>query len=147
MPPLMSVQPRRWYTPEEYLALEEDADFKSEYFGGEIFAMAGASEEHNTITANVVAEVRQQFRGTPCRVYTSDMRVKGEATGLYTYPDVVAACGERRFERRGTDSLLNPTVIFEVLSPTTESYDRGRKFENYRQIESLREYILIAQEE
>src|SRR5437868_484917 len=114
----MASQPKPYLTPEEYLALERAAPYKSEYLDGDIFAMAGASEEHNTITANLVRHLGNQFDGRPCRVYASDMRVKVSATGLYTYPDVVAVCGPRELEDNHGDTLLNPTVIFEVLSPS-----------------------------
>src|SRR5262249_14191303 len=118
----------------------------SEYFAGEIFVMSGASERHNLIVANVVATLHAQFRNRPCKVYPSDMRVKVSATGLYTYPDVVALCGEARFDDDYQDTLLNPTVIVEVLSPSTEAYDRGDKFGHYRKLASLAEYVLISQE-
>jgi Uma2 family endonuclease len=140
----LHVQPR--YTPEEYLALERKADFKSDYFAGEIFAMSGASEPHNTITTNLVREISLQFKGRPCRVYSSDMRVKVSATGLYTYPDVVALCGEPRFDDQQNDTLLNPMVLIEVLSPSTEAYDRGNKSMQYRRLASLEEYLLISQD-
>jgi Uma2 family endonuclease len=143
----MSSQPKLRYTPEEYLALERKAEYKSEYFAGEIFAMAGASERHNLIAGNVFAILHAQFRGRPCRVYMSDMRVKVSPTGLYTYPDVVALCGEPQFDDEQKDTLLNPTVVIEVLSSSTEAYDRGGKFGHYRKIASLEEYVLIAQEE
>lgn len=143
----MSLQPQRRYTPEEYLALERKAQCKSEYLAGEIFAMSGASEQHNLITLNVAAALHAQFRGRLCRAYTSDMRVKVSPTGLYTYPDVVALCGEPQFDDEQRDTLLNPTVIIEVLSPSTEAYDRGGKFGHYRKLTSLMEYLLIAQEE
>jgi len=142
----MSLQPQRRYTPEEYLALERKAEHKSEYFSGEIFAMSGASRQHNLIVANVVASLHGQLRNRPCEVYASDMRVKVSPTGLYTYPDVVAVCGAPRFDDEQKDTLLNPTVIIEVLSSSTEAYDRGDKFGHYRKLESLTEYILIAQE-
>jgi Uma2 family endonuclease len=142
----MSTLPRPRYTPDQYLALERQADHKSEYFDGEIFAMAGASEEHNTITFNIAGELRAQLRGTPCRGYTSDMRVRVEETDLYTYPDVVVVCGERRFGDEHLDTLLNPTLLIEVLSPSTEAYDRGQKFANYRRITSLQTYVLVAQD-
>jgi Uma2 family endonuclease len=142
----MSLQPQRRYTPEEYLALERKAEYKSEYFAGEIFAMSGASERHNLIVANVVAALHTQFRNRPCKVYPGDMRVKVNTTGLYTYPDVVALCGEAQFDDEQRDTLLNPTVIVEVLSPSTEAYDRGDKFGHYRKLASLAEYVLISQE-
>ncbi|MDQ2807104.1 MAG: Uma2 family endonuclease [Chloroflexota bacterium] len=143
----MASLPKPYYEPAEYLTLERAAAYKSEYLAGEIFAMAGASEEHNTITLNIASELRIQLRGSPCRAYANDMRVKVQASGLYTYPDVVAVCGERRFEDGHRDTLLNPTVIFEVLSPSTEGYDRGKKFALYRGLESLQEYLLVAQDE
>jgi Uma2 family endonuclease len=139
----MSSQPKTFLTPEQYLEIERSAEYKSEYYQGEMFAMAGALEAHSFIAANIVAEFREQLRKRPCGIYPSDIRVH-TATGLYTYPDVVVVCGERKYIDRHPDTLLNPTVIVEVLSPTTEAYDRGRKFEHYRTIESLREYLLVS---
>lgn len=133
-------------TPAEYLAIERAADHKSEFYAGEMFAMAGASPPHVLITSNVNRELGTQLKGRPCRVYSSDLRVKISATGLHTYPDVVVVCGEQQFDDARKDTLLNPTLIVEVLSETTEAYDRGEKFDHYRQIESLREYMLIAQD-
>jgi len=135
------------YTPQQYLALERKADFKSEYCNGFITAMAGASLEHNTIAVNLAGEIRSQLRDRPCRVCVSDMRVCVSPTGLYTYPDVVVVCGQLRFEDDGRDTLLNPTVIVEVLSRSTEPYDRGEKFAHYRRLESLREYVVVAQDQ
>lgn len=143
----MPVQPQPHYTPEEYLALERKAECKSEYFAGEIFAMSGASERHNLITLNIAAALHTQFRGRPCRAYVSDLRVKVSPTGLYTYPDVVALCGKAQFDDEQSDTLLNPEVIIEVLSLSTEAYDRGGKFGHYRKLASLHEYVLISQEE
>jgi Uma2 family endonuclease len=140
----MSTQPTTFLTPEQYLEIERAAEHKSEYFNGEMFAMAGAKEAHNLLVANVVAAIHRQFRTRPCRVYPSDMRVRIRATGLFTYPDVVALCGEPQFLDDQTDTLLNPALLVEVLSPSTEAYDRGRKFEHYKSIESLREYLMIA---
>jgi Uma2 family endonuclease len=142
----MSEAACQWVSPEEYLALEEGAEHKSEYFHGEIFAMSGATFEHNTISANLVGELRSQLRGSSCRALPSDQRVKVRETGLYTYPDVVVVCGEPEFDGPGRNNLLNPTVIFEVLSPSTEAYDRGEKFQQYRRLPSLREYILVSAE-
>lgn len=133
-------------TPEQYLRLERKADCKSEYINGHIIAMAGASRRHNLIAGNFYREVNQQLRGRSCETYISDMRVKVSHTGLYTYPDVVIACGDIQFEDAETDTLLTPTVIVEVLSPSTEAYDRGEKFAHYRRLESLQEYILVAQD-
>lgn len=142
----MSTVPKTRYTPEQYLAIERAAEFRSEFFRGEMFAMVGASRKHNLISLNVAAEIRGQFGGRPCKVYQSDMRVKVNKTGLYTYPDVVATCDQPRFEDKHVDTLLNPKVIVEVLSPSTELWDRSKKFEHYRAIESLREYVLISQD-
>ncbi len=143
----MSSQPKTRLTPEEYLAAERDAEYKSAYLDGEILAMTGASRGHNLIAVNIVGELRQQLRGRPCELYTSDMRVRTPSTGLYTYPDVVVVCGEPQFEDDYVDTLLNPTLIIEVLSASTEAYDRGRKFGYYRIIESLSEYLLVSQDE
>jgi Uma2 family endonuclease len=134
------------YTPEHYLALERQAQHRSEYINGCIFAMAGASRQHNLIAGNVFGELRAQLRGRPCEVYINDMRVKISITGLYTYPDVVALCGDPVFEDAHVDTLLNPGVIIEVLSDSTEAYDRGEKFAHYRRLKSLRHYVLIAQD-
>jgi len=140
----MSSQPTTFLTPEQYLEIERTAECKSEYFAGQMFAMAGAGEGHNLLVANLVATFHHQLRSSPCRVYPSDMRVRVSATGLYTYPDVVVVCGKPRFLNEARDTLLNPSLLVEVLSPSTEAYDRGRKFEHYRSIESLNEYLLIA---
>lgn len=133
-------------TPEEYLARERVAETRSEYVAGRIQAMTGASEAHNLIAGNVFAGLHARLRGRPCRVYTADMRVKVSGAGLYTYPDVVALCGTPEFEDARMDTLLNPAAIVEVLSEPTERYDRGEKFARYRRLESLREYVLVAQE-
>jgi Uma2 family endonuclease len=141
----MSTEALKRYTVEEYLALERVAETKSEFFDGEIFAMAGGSEAHSHIAANLIRRVGNALDGRPCRVYTSDMRVK-TPTGLYTYPDASVMCGKPEFEGDQRDILLNPVVIFEVLSPSTEAYDRGRKFQNYREIPSLMAYVLVSQD-
>lgn len=137
---------KRRFTPEEYLALERKAPFKSEYLNGEIFAMSGASREHNHLAGNLYSEIRMQLRGRPCEAFVSDMRVRVSPRGLYTYPDVVAVCGEPQFEDSEVDTLLNPTLVIDVLSPSTEGYDRGAKFGQYRRLGSLREYILASQD-
>jgi Uma2 family endonuclease len=137
----MSLQTRRYFTPEEYLALERKAEYKSEYVDGEIFAMSGASEPHNVIAGNIFASLHTQFRGRPCRAYTSDMRVHVRPGKAYTYPDVVAVCGEPLFHDTYKDMLVNPTVIVEVLSPSTEAYDRGDNSLRYRQLASIQEYV------
>ena len=142
----MSSVPRSRLSPEEYLAIERKAEFRSEFFEGEMFAMSGASRKHNLIGGSVGARLTLQLDDRDCEVYISDMRVKVSPTGLYTYPDVVVVCGEPRFEDAEVDTLLNPKVLFETLSKSTEGYDRGKKFEHYRTIASLAEYVLIAQD-
>jgi len=140
----MATQPKTHLTPEQYLAIERTAESKSEYYQGEMFAMSGAREAHNLIAFNLAAELGPQIRKRPCKAYMSDMRVHIPATGLYTYPDASALCGEPQFLDNTRDTLLNPQVIAEVLSPSTEAYDRGRKFEHYRSIDALREYLLVS---
>jgi Uma2 family endonuclease len=142
----MTSQPKNLLTPEEYLAIERNAEFKSEYFAGEMFAMAGASRQHNLIVSNLIRMLGNQLLERECNVYPSDMRVKITKTGKYTYPDVAISCSEELFEDEYKDTLLNPVVIIEVLSESTEAYDRGKKFENYQNIDSLHEYVLVAQE-
>jgi len=142
----MSGYAKQRYSPEEYLALERRAATKSEFFAGEIFAMTGASRNHNLIVANLVRELTLQLKGRPCETYPSDMRVKVNATGLYTYPDLAVVCGPPQFDDEQKDTLLNPTLIIEVLSISTEGYDRGKKFAHYRKIESLAEYLLVSQD-
>ena len=128
----MNPQLKPRLTPEDYLAIERSAEFKSEYFDGEIFAMAGASRAHNSIVLNTGSEIRQHLKNRSCKAYVNDMRVKVNPTGLYAYPDVIVVCGKEQFEDTHLDTLLNPTLIIEVLSDSTEAYDRGRKFEHYR---------------
>jgi Uma2 family endonuclease len=143
---MSSVAIEHRYTAEEYLALERKAEYKNEYVNGHIIAMSGASRQHNIIAANISREISTQLRGRPCESYINDMRVRVSETGLYTYPDVVAVCGDIRFADEQTDTLLNPTVIVEVLSSSTEAYDRGDKFAHYRRLESLQDYLLVSQE-
>jgi len=145
MEEIMSLQPKTRFAPEEYLALERKAECKSEYFNGEIFAMSGATPQHVLIVTNVVSELRGQLKSRPCTVYSTDLRLKVSATGLYTYPDVIVVCGEPQFDDDQKDTLLNPTLIVEVLSDSTKDYDRGGKFEQYRMLKSFIEYVLIAQ--
>ncbi|MXV75149.1 Uma2 family endonuclease [Candidatus Poribacteria bacterium] len=137
---------RTLLTPEEYLARERKALTKSEYRDGRIHALPGASRKHNLIAVHVTGELYIQLRTRSCEVYTNDMRVKVSAAGLYTYPDVVIVCDEPRFEDSHFDTLLNPTVLIEVLSPSTAAYDRGEKFASYQKLDSLCEYVLISQD-
>jgi Uma2 family endonuclease len=129
----------------EYLDFERKSEFRHEYINGEILAMAGASDEHNLILASLIRHIGNQVFGTNCKYYPSDMRVKVEATASYLYPDMLVLCGEKKFAGGSFDTLLNPGLIIEVLSPSTEAYDRGAKFSDYRKIPSLQEYILVSQ--
>ena len=143
----MSTQPKTFLSPAEYLELERRAEFKSEYYEGEMFAMAGASLRHVWITANLVRELGQQLKGKPCRASASDLRLRVTPTGLYTYPDVLVVCGEPQLADGQKDTLVNPTVIVEVLSESTRDYDRGRKFQHYRTLPALIEYLTVDQDE
>ena len=143
---MSSAATKKRFTPQEYLTLERKSETRNEYYNGEIFAMSGASREHNLIAGNLFRDIGNQLEDRPCETYMNDMRVWIEATGLYSYPDVVVVCSEPRFQDREVDTLLNPTVIVEVLSPTTAAYDRGDKFRHYRRIDLLREFVLISQD-
>jgi Uma2 family endonuclease len=143
---VMTAQPKRYITEQEYIEFERASTSKHEYFDGQIYAMTGASRIHNLIAGNTLATLHGQLRRKPCQVLPSDMRVKVMRTGLNTYPDLVVICGEPEFTDDVFDTLVNPLVLIEVLSPSTERYDRGMKFQNYRTIESLQDYILIAQD-
>jgi Uma2 family endonuclease len=142
----MSTQAKISLTPEQYLEIERQAERKSEYWQGEMFAMAGAGEPHNLVVMNIAAQIHSQLRSGDCRTYANDMRVRVSVTGLYTYPDIVVVCGVPQFLDGRRDTLLNPTLIVEVLSPSTEAYDRGRKFEHYQSVDSLKQYLLVASE-
>ncbi len=142
----MSAEPQRRLTVEEYLDLERESETRHEYFDGEIFAMSGASREHNLIGTNIVGALHARLKRQGCEQYANDMRVRVPATGLYTYPDVVVVCEPPRFEDDRRETLLNPNLIIEVLSPSTEDYDRGRKFAHYRSVPSLQVYLLVAQD-
>ena len=133
-------------TSAEYLAIERIAPYRSEYFRGEMFAMAGGSPTHSRIKTNILGELRNRLKGNPCAPYDSDLRIKCP-TGLYTYPDVSVICSELELDDEQKDTVLNPTLLIEVLSKNTEAYDRGKKFDHYRTIPSLREYVLVSQEE
>jgi Uma2 family endonuclease len=142
----MSTLPKGSLTPEQYLEIERKAEYKSEYYAGEMFAMAGASFVHNKLVWNLIAGLGPQIRARGCTGCPSDMRVHVSATGLYTYPDVVVVCGEPQLVDKQLDTLSNPTLIVEVLSRTTEAYDRGLKFQHYRSIPSLAQYLLVSSE-
>ncbi len=135
------------YTAEEYLVLERSASIKSEFHDGQVYAMTGASRAHNLIAINIGRELSQQLKKRPCEAYMNDMRVKAAKAGSYHYPDIAVVCGQAEFEDAQADTLLNPTLLVEVLSPSTEAYDRGGKFAHYRKIESLREFLLVMQDQ
>lgn len=143
---MSSLAAETFFTPEEYLASERKATVKSEYLQGQIMAMSGASLAHTRIIADIVTELNIQLRGRTCEVISNDMRVKTGAKGAYFYPDVVVFCGEPEFEDNVFDTLLNPVLVIEVLSPSTEVFDRGEKFAQYQELLSLREYILVSQD-
>ena len=143
----MTAVPKKKLTAQEYLAIERAAEFRSEFYNGEMFAMAGATGEHNRIKENFGGELYARLKGGPCESFTTDMRVLVSPTGLYTYPDILVVCGEVEYSDGLFDTIVNPRVIVEVLSDSTEAYDRGAKFRQYRQIPTLQEYILIAQKE
>ena len=143
----MSALPKSFLSAAEYLAAERAAETKSEFFDGEMFAMAGTTKIHARIVMNLSRELSARLKGRTCEPFATDLRVKVEANGLYTYPDLVVVCGEQHFEDDQLDSLLNPTLIVEVLSESTERYDRVKKFDLYRALPSLQEYVLVSQSE
>lgn len=142
----MSVQPIPHPSFDDWLAAERAVtDARSEFVDGEVFAMTGGTAEHNTISVNVSAELRTQFKRRPCYVYAGDMKVRVDAANIGAYPDVMAVCGERTFHDRRRDIITNPTLIIEILSDSTEAYDRGDKFLHYRRLPSLKTYLLLSQ--
>ena len=143
----MATQAKACLTSEEYLHIERNADVKHEFLNGEMFAKSGASPTHVMIVSNIVAALHPQLRHGPCVVYSTDLRVKVKASGIFTYPDVVVICGALEFDDEIRDTVLNPTLVIEVLSESAKDYDRGAKFEHYRKLGSLREYVLVAQDD
>jgi Uma2 family endonuclease len=139
-------QPRSLLTPEEYLRLEREAEFKSEYVNGHVYAMAGAKVNHNRIAANVLGILWSQLRGRPSEALGSDMRVRIEKANAFRYPDVSGLCGPMLFHDEVQDAYCNPSVVIEVLSPATELLDRGDKFTLYRLLDTLFEYVLVCQD-
>ena len=143
----MSVQPEPRYNFEDYLAMEREAvDVRHEYVDGQVFAMVGTTLNHNLIVTNLVAALHDQTKGRPCYVFSNDLKVRIETADAVTYPDLSALCGEPRLYDERKDVLLNPNLIIEVLSSSTEAWDRGGKFAIYRQIPSLKEYLLVSQD-
>ncbi|WP_394753492.1 Uma2 family endonuclease [Crenothrix sp.] len=144
---MSSIIKQTRYSAEEYLTLERNAPYKSDFHNGEIFAMTGASRKHNLVSGNIYRELSLQLKKRRCEAYMSDMRVKAAKARSYHYPDIAVVCGRPEFEDAHADTLLNPTVLIEVLSPSTEAYDRGGKFAHYRKIASLCEYLLVTQDQ
>ena len=142
----MTAQPEKKYTPEEYLELERAAEFRSEYYDGEIFEMPTSRHDHSHIKANLAPIIGLFLRGKKCRSYSTDLRIHAPASNFFAYPDVLVVCEREEFIEAETDTLLNPKTIIEILSERTEEYDRGKKFQLYRSIPSLEEYILIDSE-
>ncbi|MDJ0839234.1 MAG: Uma2 family endonuclease [Acidobacteriota bacterium] len=143
----MSTRPLEAVSPEEYIEIERASEIKHEYRDGVIVAMTGANMRHNLITANVIRVLGNQLMDGPCRVIPSDMRLKIQKSNRYTYPDAMVICGKAEYEGNRRDTVLNPRIIFEVLSDSTEAYDRGEKFMHYQRIDTLAEYILVSQKE
>ena len=142
----MNQSTKKKWTPEEYFEFELTSETRHEYFQGEIYAMTGGSPKHSLIAGNAYASLHGQLRKQPCRVYTSDLRLSISAVSLYTYPDIMVICGELEYAFTRRDTVTNPVLILEVLSPSTESYDRGKKFQHYRTLDSSQEYIVISQD-
>lgn len=140
---------RTGITPAEYYALERDSLEKHDFYQGEVFCMSGGSTRHSTIKTDLLIELGNQLKGKPCGPFDSDQRLRVQATGLRSYPDASIYCGPLEYdeEDQEKDTATNPTVLFEVLSDSTEAYDRGLKAENYRRIESLQAYVLLSQKE
>lgn len=143
---MSTLTAQTYLTPEEYLTWERKQSFKNEYHNGQIIAMSGASRAHNRITVDITVQLSNQLMDGECEVFAGDMRVRTSPTVSYYYPDVIVVCGEPRFEDDTFDTLLNPILVVEVLSPSTAAYDRGEKFEYYKQLASLQEYILVSQD-
>jgi Uma2 family endonuclease len=141
----MSIQTKTHISPEEYLEIERKTEVRKEYLAGEMFAMGGATADHVAIVSNLVRYLGTPLRDKKCSVFSTDLRLRVTPTGLYTYPDVMVVCGKHSFLDDRRDTLLNPTVVFEVLSESTQAYDRGKKFEHYRTLDSLRECVLVDQ--
>lgn len=139
-----SAAPRHRHSYRDYLALEQASNVRHEYLAGEIYAMAGGTPEHAALAAAVISFLHAALRDGPCRVFASDLRVRVVATGLATYPDVVVVCGQLERDSESDVTALNPTLLVEILSDGTEDYDRGEKFEHYRRIPSLKEYVMVS---
>ncbi|MFN7962195.1 MAG: Uma2 family endonuclease [Thermoanaerobaculia bacterium] len=142
----MATEPQTCLSATDYLAFEREAEERHEFVNGQIYARSGASPDHGLIATNLARELSLALKNKPCRVHATNLRVKVDETGLYTYPDLVVVCGDSQFDDAKRDTLLNPLMLVEVLSPSTEAYDRGAKFEHYRRLPSLSCYLLVAQD-
>lgn len=144
----MVTQARQdYYSPQEYLELEREAAYRSEYLDGEIFAMAGASTSHNRINVNLTVQIGSRLKGGACEAFSHDMKIVADQAAMFAYPDVAVVCGEPQFHDEVQDVCTNPIVIFEILSPSTEAFDRGKKWARYQQTESLKQYVLVSQDQ
>jgi Uma2 family endonuclease len=143
----MPAAPERKLTVAEYLAFERTAEQKHEFLDGELFVKARASREHNVVKENLIGELFVRLKGGPCRTFSSDQRVKVARTGLYTYPDLMIVCGPPEYDPDDRDTFVNPQVVIEILSPSTEAYDRGAKFRHYQKLPPVREYVLVSQDQ
>jgi len=141
----MKMPARKYFTPAEYLAMEEAAEVRHEYYQGEIYAMAGAFPNHNRIVRNFGSELSLALKGTNCEAFMNEQRLWIQAKGLFTYPDIMVICGKLEFYENRKDTVINPLLIVEVLSDSTQKYDRGEKFEFYHSLPTFQEYILINQ--
>jgi Uma2 family endonuclease len=137
---------RKLISVPEYLEIERTSEEKHEYYKGELFSMAGGKRVHAVIAGNILTKINNQIENKPCIAFGSDMKVQVKSDGLFTYPDISALCGEEKYLDAKEDTLLNPSLIIEVLSESTENYDRGKMFILYRELESLQEYVLVSSE-
>lgn len=144
---MSALESEKIYTPEEYLAFERNAEERHEYLDGQIYLMSGGSPKHSSICVNTIIDLGLQLRKKPCQIFEANMKVGAETSSQFSYPDASVVCGETKFHDTHQDVLTNPSVIIEVLSPSTERFDRGKKFARYQRIESFTDYILIAQDE
>jgi Uma2 family endonuclease len=142
----MSTRPAAYLTPEQYLEIERQAEFRSEYLHGQMYAMSGGTPNHARIVANTLSSLLEQLRGRPCEPVANDLRLYSAREKVYTYPDIVVTCGPVEFQDKHRDTIVDATVIIEVLSPSTRNYDRGEKFRFYRSLPSFSEYLLLAQD-
>lgn len=143
----MASVPNYYLTPDEYLALERKAEFKSEYMDGVVYALAGGSERHSLLATNIITSLSVQLRSRPCKVYSSDLKIGTPKLQRFFYPDVSVVCGDVQFSDDQKDVILNPILIVEVSSESTAAYDRGKKFLSYQQLNSLQDYLLVSQDE